>query len=570
MTSGMRPSGTIVARSMALVVLMWAGSACGGSGGTGPSVVVTAVSVEGGRDTLYVGQSMALSAAVQLDSTTVIHTDTVAWTSSDTTRATVSAAGAVMARAAGTATITASLGGHSGHRDILVAIIPVASITVSPGSRILYLGQIGQLASVVKDSAGTPITGQHPAWTSSNASVASVDSLGKVTAHDTGTARVRATLAGHADSAAVTVTIVPVTSVQVLPAGDTAVVGDTIRPVAIPEDSSGAPLAGRAVSWAVSDSAALSPTGDGGYVALSAGIFTLTASSGGVSHLGTILTVACGDTVQVAGNAFQFPLVSGQLARGLSSTIDVGSVSHIPVFYGGGVMFGTDSAHMVVAYDPRGDVGDGATHAGVCVLDDGSGVMYTYSKVRPVAGEGAPAGLRVVQETFAIPAAADSDFVLFRYTFTDTAATAVTGLRIGYFVDWDLNFDGDPSMDDLRYYAGLGYAEAEESDTVTYPQRLGIVPISASGTPSYSGWINGGMPDDPSTRGAYYGRLVAGTTTANLGPQDIRQLVGTGPYTIPARGHLVVYFAMVEGGAQSMFAANRAAAIALATMFGFN
>lgn len=570
MANYLRMPLAVAVRALALGALLWAGSACGSSGGTAPSPVVTAVSIEGGRDTLYVGQAMDLTAAVQLDSTTVVHTDTVNWTTSDSTRATVNSAGVVAAHAAGTATITASLAGHSGHRDILVSIVPVASITVSPGSRILYLGQAGQFTAIAKDSAGMLIAGQHPTWISSDDSIASVDTAGKVTARDTGVARIRASLNGHADSSAVTVTIVPVTVLQVVPSGDTVVVGDTIRPVAIPEDSSGTPLAGRTVTWSVSDSAGLSPTGDGGFVAAATGTFDLTARSGGISRSGTVLSDTCGDTVQVAANAFRFPLVSGQLAHDLSSTIDAGSVSHIPVFYGGGVMFGTDSAHMVVAYDPRGDVGDGATHAGVCVLNDGSGVMYTYAKVRPVPGEGVPAGLRVVQETFAIPAAADSDFVLFRYTFTDTAATAVSGLRIGYFIDWDLNFDGNPGADDLRYYSGLGYAEAEEPDTLTYPHRLGVVPVAASGTPSYSGWTNGGTPGDPAARGAYYGRLAAGTTTALLGPQDIRQLVGMGPFTVAARGHLVVYFALVAGATQSAFATNRAAAIALATMFGFN
>lgn len=556
----------------ALLVLLLAGAelACRGSSSTSPTPVVTSVSVEGGRDTLYAGETMQLSAAVELDSSMVIHTDTVSWTSTDTTKLTVGPTGLVTARAAGTASVIASVAGKSGQRGVLIRLVPVSSLTVSPGVRALYLGQSFHLTAVPKDSSGHPIVGRSPAWTSAAPSIASVDSTGLVTAHDTGTVGIRAVVEGRMDSAVVTVTIVPVVSVVILPGGDTVVLGDTLRPVAIPEDSAGVPVPGRTVRWTVSDSSALVPTGDGRFVAVTEGGFALTASSGQVSRTEAVLVASCADTVLSAVNAFRFPLSAGLLPRDPSSTIDAGSVSTTPVFYGGGILFGTDSGHMVVAYDPRGDVGDGTKPAGVCVLNRGSGVMYTTAKVRPVAGEGSPAGLRVVQETFASSMGPDSDFVLFRFTFLDTAATPIVGLRVGYFVDWDLSFDGDPSQDILRYYAGLGYAEAEEADTITHPQRLAIVPLGPSGTPTFGGWVNGGTPADPVNRGGYFARLVSGTETSPIGPQDIRQLVGMGPYTVPARGRLVVYFALVAGATQSAFAANRSAAIAWANSLGFH
>ncbi|MFI5234957.1 MAG: Ig-like domain-containing protein [Gemmatimonadales bacterium] len=548
------------------LVLLVAG--CGGGDSTGPSHVVTAVTITGGRDTLYVGQTMFLGASVQLDSSMVVTADSVGWSSSDTTRAKVSATGVVTAVAAGSATITASLAAHQGVRAVTIKVIPVASITVSPASRIIYLGQQAQLTATPKDSAGTPILGRTPIWASRDTSVATVSVSGLVIPHDTGLVRVLATLDGHSDSAAVTSGLVPVTSITLLPAGDTAVVGDTIAPRATPRDSSGAPLLGHPVVWSVSDSTVLEPISGGRFVALANGSVTMFASAGGTNGQGAGLVATCGDTVQVATNAFHFPLVAGQLAHDVSATLDVGLFRSTAAFYGGGVMFGTDSAHMTVAYDPRGDVGDGAAHAGVCPLPLLGLGTYTYTKVRPVPGEGVPPGLRVVQETFASGTpAADSGFVLFRYTFTDTGSVAVAGLRTGFFIDWDLGFDNNPADDVIRYYAGLGWAEAEESDTVTYPQRLTVIPITSAGTASFSGWING---VDPTVRGSYFSRLAAGTTSTAIGPNDIRQLVGTSPVTIPAGGRVVVYFALVGGENEATFAASRAAALAAAAALGFN
>lgn len=546
------------------------GTACGG-GSTGPSHVVTAVTVTGGRDTLYVGQSMTLGASVQLDSSTVVTADSVGWTSSDSTKARVSATGVVSAVAAGTATITASIDGHSGVKGVTVRVIPVVSVTVSPSARIVYLGQGAQLTATPKDSAGTTVPGLSATWVSRDTSVASVSGSGMVTPHDTGLVRVVATISGHSDSAAVTVGLVPVTSITLLPAGDTAQVGDTLRPVIVAKDSSGAPIVGRTTTLSVSDSAVLQPIGGGAFVAAANGAATLTATVGSVSKQGAVSVLTCGDTAQIAANAFDFPHVAGQLARGVSSTLDVGLFGATPVIYGGGVMFGTDSTHMLVSYDPRGDIGDGAAHVGVCALTRSGVAGYTYTKVRPVAGEGMPPGLRVVEESFANSTpGADSGFVLFRYTFTDTSTSAVSGLRVGYFVDWDLNFTSSTGDDILRYYPGLAVGEAEESDTLTYPARFAVVPVEASGTPTYSGWVNGSGTTDPSTRGGYFARLAGGTLTSTLGPTDIRQLSGAGPLAVPAGGRVVVYFALVGGADPTAFAASRAAAEALASSLGFN
>lgn len=80
----------------------------------------------------------------------------------------------------------------------------VASITVTPASLTLQVGQSAQLVAVAKDSAGNAVTGRQIAWTSSTGAV-TVNNAGLVTAAAAGSATVAATTNGHSDSAQVTV-----------------------------------------------------------------------------------------------------------------------------------------------------------------------------------------------------------------------------------------------------------------------------------------------------------------------------------------------------------------------------
>src|SRR6266581_1540670 len=61
-----------------------------------------------------------------------------------------------------------------------VAVVPVSSVTVSPASTTLQVGQTVQLTATPKDANGNPLTGRTVTWSSSNPSVASVDGSGRV------------------------------------------------------------------------------------------------------------------------------------------------------------------------------------------------------------------------------------------------------------------------------------------------------------------------------------------------------------------------------------------------------
>ena len=113
---------------------------------------------------------------------------TVTWKSSNTSIATVNNNGNVTAIKAGTATITASIGGLSASCVVKV-IIPVTSIALNITSKTLKENDTLKLTATVKpnDATNPSVT-----WTTDNPSVATVDNVGTVTALSEGTAIITA------------------------------------------------------------------------------------------------------------------------------------------------------------------------------------------------------------------------------------------------------------------------------------------------------------------------------------------------------------------------------------------
>jgi hypothetical protein len=93
----------------------------------------------------------------------------------------------------------------------------VSSVSVSPSSATLAVGQSVQLTAAAKDVDGSPVDGSPITWTTSNSAVASVTSSGVVKALAGGSAKVTATAQGVSGEAAVSVTA-PAPTPQ--PAGD--------------------------------------------------------------------------------------------------------------------------------------------------------------------------------------------------------------------------------------------------------------------------------------------------------------------------------------------------------------
>ena len=234
---------------------------------------------------------------------------TVTWTSSNTGAATVSGSGLVTGVAVGSATISATSEGKSGTSAISVTNVPVATVTVSPASASVQVGATVQLTATPKDASGNPLTGRTVTWQSADITLATVDANGLVTGKAAGgPVTVTATAEGKSGTSAITVTTIPVSTVDVTPTSATILVNGTVQLTATPKDASGNPLTGRTVTWATSNAAVATVTASGLVDGVAAGSATITATSEGKTGQATITVTAATDVVLVgAGDIASCP-----------------------------------------------------------------------------------------------------------------------------------------------------------------------------------------------------------------------------------------------------------------------
>jgi hypothetical protein len=151
-----------------------------------------------------IGDSLNLSLSV-LDSNGNAASCTPTWTSNSPEVATVNNLGRIMAKGAGLALISASCGGAADTARAEVLQQQVHSVAVSEKSFSLALGASKDLFAVAHDARGYAIREIRISWQSTDPSIASVDSTGRVAALAGGRTNIIASAAGKADTAAVEV-----------------------------------------------------------------------------------------------------------------------------------------------------------------------------------------------------------------------------------------------------------------------------------------------------------------------------------------------------------------------------
>ena len=150
------------------------------------------------------GATVQLSAQVQDQNGQAMASATVTWASSAAAVATVSASGLVTAIGNGTATITATSGSATGTARIVVEQA-VAAVRVSPGSLALPVGDTARLSAMALDARGNEVPDAPFEWSSSDATVATVEESGLVHARAVGEAMIIAVSGALADSSRVSV-----------------------------------------------------------------------------------------------------------------------------------------------------------------------------------------------------------------------------------------------------------------------------------------------------------------------------------------------------------------------------
>jgi uncharacterized protein YjdB len=194
----------------------------------GPAAVDT-VHVIPDTATIIQGATRALNVTLKDERGLPLTGRSITWTSDSTNVATV-AAGVVTALNAGTARIVSLVEGRADTATVTVHDT-VASVVVAPNPVTVTPGDTALLTATVRNAAGAALTGRVIEWTTSQPTVATVSSNGRIFGVADGTATITATSSGKSGTAAVTVAaatgpaVASVTPATLVPGGTATITG---------------------------------------------------------------------------------------------------------------------------------------------------------------------------------------------------------------------------------------------------------------------------------------------------------------------------------------------------------
>lgn len=417
----------ITASLVALVTI----AACSGDKTTGPPTgptepePVASVQVTPSAPTLTaLGATEQLGAVAKDASGNTIPGKSFTWSSTDEAVATVDSSGLATAVDNGAAAISATTDGVSGNASVTVAQ-QVASVDVNSAADTLNsVADTTLLTATPKDANGNAVTGKTTTWSSTDASVATVDANGLVTAIANGRVHITATVDAIEGSIALVVNQIAVELV-ITTQPDGAAAGRALitQPVLELQDAGG--------SLVVGDSTTS---------------ITAAVASGGGTVDGTVTAAAVGGIVTytdltVRGTAgertLNFAALGVSPVTSASFTLAPGSPSHLtittqPDGAAAGLALTTQPALEVRDLDGNLVDSDNATEV-TATIASGGGVIQGGDKVIAVAGVvtyadlgiGGTVGDRTVAFTATGLASATSD--AFTVTPGRAAQVSLTG-----------------------------------------------------------------------------------------------------------------------------------------------
>jgi serine/threonine-protein kinase len=232
--------------------------------------------------TMTIGDEVVLAPEVRAaDGMTGVEGAAIAWASSDSAVARVSAAGLLVATGIGSASIRAGCGNALATLALTVTRAGVRELALTPRQAALEVGDTLALCVTTGEAAGLLPNARLVSWTSSHPEVASVDGLGRVTAWAQGGADITAMTGGARSTVSLRVSPAVVAAVNVSPPAQRLAIGDRLRFAATPANPRGQSLPGFAVRWEVSDAAIAAISPDGVLTALRSGQVLVSARVAG-------------------------------------------------------------------------------------------------------------------------------------------------------------------------------------------------------------------------------------------------------------------------------------------------
>ncbi len=325
----------------------------------------------------------------------------------------------------------------------------VASVRVTPDSVEAVKGSRLRITAEPRDDRGQLLLSEHVVWTSSNPTIATVDSTGEVTMLNTGSAEVTATVRGRWGKGRLTVRQAPVASVAVSPSSANLITGQTVALAATLSSATGEVLTGRAITWTSLSPAVASVSASGVVTGLAAGSAQIVASSEGVSGVaavavappppgapgtvGTLATVSATDSsvtlrftevadgasapanyeLRYSASSFDWATAIGVVRGSCSAPIAGTSVGAVRTCEVRGLSAETQYRFAVRAF--RGTFGSGAAYGAVSNIVTGTTAQAPIASIAVAPGSAS----RVVGQTAS-----------FTATLRDAAGNVLTGRTI--------------------------------------------------------------------------------------------------------------------------------------------
>ena len=276
------------------------------SGGESTSVTITVaqalstIAINPASATLVaIGETLQLSTMVKDAKDQIITGATVGWSSNNPAVAEVNSSGLVTARANGTATITATLGGKSTTVTITVAQAS-STVAIHPASTTLTaIGETVQLNVTIKDAKDQTVPGGVVTWQSNNPAVAEVNSSGLVTARANGTATITATSGNRTTTAIILVIQLPAT-ITITPSSATlTAIGETVQLSPTVKDAKQQTVTDATISWSSGNLSVATVNTQGLVTARDNGTAIITVTLGGRTATAAITVVQLPNTIVI-------------------------------------------------------------------------------------------------------------------------------------------------------------------------------------------------------------------------------------------------------------------------------
>ena len=301
-------NGLVTAASNGTATITATAGTVSGTAAVTVAQAVAGIEITPTVDTLLVGDTLRLMAEATDENGHVVQEAEFSWASSDTLVVSVDRSGLVTGLAAGGAGVTATSSAIVNRAELTVLTPVPTTMRVIPDTVALTaLRQTAQLTAEVRDQDGRVMTEVRVSWSSADTTIASVDSIGLLTAAGSGATTVTAT-AGEASAKAVVSVMQLADSVIVSPSADTIALSDTLRLVAEAFDENAHRVESAEFTWSSSDSSVATVDGSGLVEGVAEGVASVTAAAGGVRGTATITVTKRPPKPGPGVNIFDFPM----------------------------------------------------------------------------------------------------------------------------------------------------------------------------------------------------------------------------------------------------------------------